>query len=389
MITALEILIWLCVLIIINAFLIYPVFLFIVNFFIRKNNRPTTEKLKNVSILFAAYNEENVIEERIENIASLNYDIRQIEVIAGSDLSNDSTNEILKRLSKKYDWLKIYISKKRLGKAGILNTLVPKAVGEIIVFTDANTMFHQDAIKNLIKNFSSRNIGGVSGRLILSDAGIDSNEGVEETKYWALETHLKNAEGKLGILMGANGAIFAIKSSLFENIPTVKAVTDDLFISLNVIVNGFKVKYEPSAIAFENVGLTVADEFNRKARYSATNYQTLFILGPQLFSKGLLISYAFFSHRLSRWFLPFLLVLILILSIFLSIQNNFYISLLAVQVVFYLFAAFGWILNKFKVRLSIFSLPYFFVMTNAAIITGFFKFLNKKHSVIWDPTKRN
>lgn len=375
--------------VILNAFLIYPLIMNIIALCKKRSAKAAPQnQLPNITILFAAYNEEKVIEERIENIASLNYDFDKIQVIAGSDLSNDDTNKILERLENKYTWLQLFISSKRMGKAGILNSIVPKSKGEIIVFSDANTIFHKDAIKNLVAEFSSPQIGAVSGKLVLLDNKVDISEGVEETKYWAFETSIKIGEGRLGILMGANGALFAIRKDLFDNIPTDKAVTDDLFVSLNVLAKGYKVKYCSNALAFESVGVTIGEEFKRKARYSATNFQTLLFFGKKLLLKTPLITYAFFSHRISRWILPLLLILLFVNTLLLSFFNSGYLVFLYFQCIFYLFAVLGLVLNKFKLRVIVFSLPYFFIVTNAAILTGLIRFIMGKHTVIWDPTER-
>lgn len=349
---------------------------------------PNTGIEPTVSILIAARNEEKVIDQRIENIASQHYDFSKLEVLVGSDSSTDFTNQILEEKQKKHTWLKLFISENRLGKAGILNELIKQVKNEILVFTDANTEFGEGALKNLVQDFSRKEVGGVCGKLILTDTENIRNQGVEETQYWQYETFIKRSEGKCGISLAANGGIFAIRKELFQNIPTDKAVTDDLFISLSVVAQGCKFTYREDAIAYESTGKNLWSEYKRIVRFSATNFQTLANFKKLLINKNGFLSYAFFSHKVTRWFLPLLLIFIFILSWFLSDGYWLIASIFLIQLIFYFLALVGLLLSIIKVRIQIFSLPYFFVVSNIAVVEGFLKFMQKEHSVIWNSTER-
>jgi len=369
---------------IVHSFIGYPIILFFLKKLFSKNKNPQLKK-KSISILIAAYNEEKVIRDRIENLASQNYDMDKVEVIVGSDNSSDETDEILFELTQKYKWLKFFSYKQRGGKAGVLNKLINEAKNEIIVFTDANTIFDNDVLKNLVKYFDDENIGGVCGKLILKSE--DSNDN-EESRYWSYETLIKQVEGDLGISIAANGGIFAIRKELYTPIPTEKAVTDDLFLSLKVLSQGFKFAYASDAFAYENTANSLNEEMQRKIRFSATNFQTLLACKELLFHKNLLLSYAFWSHKVIRWFLPLLLIFIFISNYFLisfdSIFNLFFI----LQIIFYAFSFLGFMLYKFKIRFMIFTLPYYFYLSNYALVMGFIKFIKGQNSVIWESTKR-
>lgn len=387
MIFTLEILFYVAGLLIINSFFIYPVVLFIKS---KKQNKliiDLTYKPK-ISILIAAYNEEKVIEERIKNLSELNYDLSKIEVFIGSDASTDRTNEILKEQKKKYNWLNIYLSEERRGKAGILNELYKQAQNEILLFTDANTQFNRETLNNLIEDFSDEKIGGVCGRLVLVDNEKSKSEGVEEVEYWKYETIVKKLEGKCGILLAANGGIFAIRRELFEPIPTINAVTDDLFVSLSVIAEGYKFSYRNDAVAYEDTGKDVSAEYRRKVRFGATNFQTLIYFKKLLWNKNKFLSYAFFSHKVTRWFLPLLLALLFLTGAITSSHNDIISKIFYLQVIIYLLALCGYLLSQIKIRIPLFSIPYFFVISNLAIAEGFIKFIRKKHSVIWKSTER-
>jgi len=368
-----------------NSYLLYPV---LITFMAKRKRIPELSNVGlPVSILISAYNEEKVIRQRIENIDSVDYDKNLLEVIVGSDCSSDNTNQILIDLASQYSWLKVHIFQNRRGKAAVINDLAQKAVNEILIFSDANTVFDKNTLKHLINKFNSKEIGGVSGRLILSDENI-TTESVEEKKYWMLETLIKQAEGRLGILIGANGGIFAIRKELFTQVPIKKAVTDDFFLSLSVLSQGYKFLYAEDAVAYENVANDVTAEFKRKKRFAATNYQTLSFFKNLLINKNFLLMYAFWSHKVLRWFLPFQLMLLFVITILLIPSGVIFKIVFYIQAAVYIFALVGFLLSLIKVRFILFSLPFFFIVTNIALVAGFIKFLRKGHSVIWESTPR-
>jgi cellulose synthase/poly-beta-1,6-N-acetylglucosamine synthase-like glycosyltransferase len=388
MILLLEILFYVVSFLIINSFFIYPLVLYLKS---RKHDKIVTDinYSPTISILIAAYNEETVIEERIKNLSGMNYDLSKVEIFIGSDASTDRTNNILLEQKKKYSWLNIYISEERRGKAGILNELYKQAGNEILVFTDANTQFHKDALSNLIEDFSNEKIGGVCGKLVLIDNEKSKSEGVEEAEYWKYETMIKKMEGKCGILLAANGGIFAIRKELFRPVPILNAVTDDLFISLSVIADGYKFTYRNDAVAYEDTGKDVSAEYKRKVRFGATNFETLIYFKQLLWNKNKFLSYAFFSHKVTRWFLPLLLILLFITGLILADSNDLINKIFYLQVIIYLLALCGYLLSQIKIRIRVFSIPYFFVVSNIAIAEGFIKFIKKEHSVIWNATERS
>ncbi|MBZ0200099.1 MAG: glycosyltransferase, partial [Ignavibacteriaceae bacterium] len=270
----------------------------------------------------------------------------------------------------------------------VINDLAFHAKNDILIFTDANTVFDKNALKNLVKGYTSEKIGGVSGRLILNEPKDNFDKSSQEKKYWEYETIIKKAEGKFGVLIGANGGIFSIRKKLFKEIPRAKAVTDDFFVSLAVLSQGYKFVYQYDSFAFEEVARSVDDEFKRKVRFAATNFQTLFFFPDLLFNKNILLSISFWSHKVIRWFIPFLLILLFILSIWRSSYSDAVRVILYVQLFFYGASIVGKIGASFKLRLPFFSLAYFFVITNFALVLGFIRFLRGKHTVIWQSTPR-
>jgi len=380
---------FLIIFLMLHTYLLYPLSIYIIGLVKKEKNAYKFMEIKGISILIAAYNEEKVIRGRVENLAHLIKRFPEMEVLIGSDNSSDRTNKILIEMSEKYKWLKFHLYNERSGKAGILNNLSKLTANPIIVFTDANTIFHADAIESLVSGFQNEKVGGVCGRLVLKDNLVGKNESVEESRYWKFETLIKILEGKLGFLIGANGGIFAIRKELFEMIPLNRAVTDDLFLTLSVIKKGYKFIYNYDAVAYEDVGQDISTEYKRKVRFSSTNYQTISFFKDFLTFRPFLVSYAFWSHKILRWFFPFFAIILLVLSLLLSGENVFFCYVLIGQFIFYFSALIGYCFSKLKIKISIFSLPYFFTMANTALLIGFIRFLKNKHSVIWESTTRD
>jgi len=379
---------WLTILLLIHAYILYPASLRIFTWFKSKPKSRKPGPFPSVSILISAYNEEKVIAERIENIKSLEYDFNQVELIIGSDCSSDKTNEILNRKNQEHSWIRTQIFSSRRGKAAVLNDLAHLAKNEILVFTDANTKFEKDALLQLVSKFSNEKVGGVCGRLVLEEPKTNFDKTNKERLYWKYETQLKKLEGDLGILIAANGGIYGIWKKLFTKFPVDEAVTDDLYQTLAVLNRGYNFLYAFEAVASEDVSKEIITEFRRKIRFAATNFQTLKFFKGLLFRNKIMLSYALWSHKVIRWFVPLILMLLLITNILLINFSQLYYIIFIVQASFYISAFIGYILNVTKVNISFFSLIYYYVLTNLALLIGLFNFLSKKHAYTWDSTPR-
>jgi cellulose synthase/poly-beta-1,6-N-acetylglucosamine synthase-like glycosyltransferase len=381
-----NILFWTLIFIIIHTYILYPIIIFIFARFAKANiNIPVSSY--SVSIIISAYNEEKVIRERILNISRLNYDFNNVEVLIGSDCSTDNTNRILTEMKETFPWLSIYLFDARRGKVSVINDLVLKVKTDIIVFTDANTVFDKNSLTLLLRQFSDKNTGGICGRLILQDPSTQKNESVEEKRYWEYETFIKKFEGECGILIGANGGIFAIRKNLFKQLPTKKPITDDIFISLMILQQNYKFSYEYEAFAVEEVGHEIIHEFKRKTRFAATNFETMSYFKDLIFNKNIMLSYAFWSHKILRWLTPVFLLLIFVLNIYLINGAIFQISLI-VQLFFYMLSLIGFLLRKSNFKIKIFTLPFYFSMTNFAMFIGMINFILKRQTAYWQSTPR-
>lgn len=341
-----------------------------------------------VSIVISAYNEENNIRDRVHNLLAQEYDLSKIEILIGSDCSGDATNAILQELQEQYPGqVRVFLFDKRRGKAAVVNDLVEQTRHDIIIFTDANTEFTPPAVRQLVEDYADPKLGGVSGRIFFYESVQARRAGVEEGNYFEYDSFIKQSEGACGILIGAFGGFFSIRKKLYRPIPLTRAVTDDLYISLGVLSAGYRLLYKPEAVAYEGSAHSIEQEYRRKVRYSATNFQTLTCFRDLLFNRNILLSYALWSHKVIRWFAPLLLLCILLLNILLAGHSIWLDSILGMQLMLYTAAALGYILSRFGIRVVLFSLPYYFVVTNIAVLVGFWKFLRGRHTIIWQPAR--
>jgi poly-beta-1,6-N-acetyl-D-glucosamine synthase len=379
---------WFTIILLVHAYILYPVSLRILALFKSKPKIENQKPLPSLSILISAYNEDKIISERIENIKNLNYDFNKLELIIGSDCSSDTTNVILKKKTQDYNWMTIKILDVRRGKANVLNDLVRMARNEILVFTDANTMFEKNSLLNLVSKFSDKKVGGVCGRLELNEPKGNFDKTNREKLYWEYETHIKKMEGELGILIAANGGIYAIRKELFTKFPEHQAITDDLFQTFSILNKGYAFLYSYDAIAKEDVSKEIITEFRRKVRFAATNFQTLKYFKGLLFPQKPLVSFALWSHKLIRWFVPLLLILLFISNAIAKDFGQLYNVIFLAQVLFYASALLGYLFKLLKINVAFFSIIYYYVVTNIALLIGLIRFLSKKQASIWQSTPR-
>lgn len=371
-----------------HTYFFYPLSIWFLNLIIRKNYLIDDNCRHEVSIVISVFNEEKVIEKTIRNFLLSDYDINKIEFVIGSDHSTDSTNEIIRRLQKEIPNFKFFEYSERRGKAQVLNDLVREASSEILIFSDANTKYYSDAISNLVKYYADQNVGGVSGKLILIEEDNESNSEGEEIKYWNFETWLKEKEGALGKLVGANGGIYSIRKSLFIPIPKDHPIVDDFFLSLKVLEQKKNFLYTSEAKAEEVTAPSILAEFKRKMRGNANNFSTIRFI-KRLLNPGFgMIAYSLWSHKIIRWFTPLLLILLFISNYDLVSVGNFYKFFFIFQLVFYAAGLLGFLTYKFKTKIQPLNLIFYFLMTNTAMLFGLVQFLFKKNTAFWQSTPR-
>ncbi|QDT97294.1 glycosyltransferase family 2 protein [Gimesia aquarii] len=385
-----EFLFWTSLSLIVYSYVGYPLIVWFLSRRRRQNNlnQSIEEKktidansLPSVTVVIAAYREESVILERLNNLAKIDYPSDKFEVLIGCDGNLDLTGELVSTYDD--DRIRLIQFEKRRGKASVLNDCVPEAKGEIIVFSDANTKMDPQCIKQLVKHFQDEDTGCVCGQLILEDAVAGNNvDGI----YWKYENFLKQCETKLGAVLGVNGALYALRKELYTPIPP-ELINDDFLIGMRVHLAGQRVIYEKSAFATEETAPSVQAEFQRRVRIGTGGFQCLKHLKGLLHPKYGYIAFAFWSHKVLRWFCPVFMLIALLTNIYLF-NYEFYQSTLILQELFYLSALIG---IHFVIRgrhSKIFRIPGMFVQMNFALAIGLFRCLFIRQNGTWERTER-
>ncbi|MCK4655073.1 MAG: glycosyltransferase family 2 protein [Candidatus Cloacimonetes bacterium] len=372
---------WISVFLIFYHLFFYGIILTILALF--KKNEKIESDLKpypTITVLCPAYNEEDVIEEKIKSFLNLDYPKNKISMIVISDDSIDRTNEIVQNYAGKYNNIKLVIQKQRLGKPSGHNMVEPTINSDYVLSTDANSLFHKDALKYLVKSIpSDPKIGIVSGELKLISNSNDSGEGL----YWKYESYIKKLESKYHSIIGSNGSIFLIKRELFTQIHP--ASVDDFERTLHIIIKGFVGKYQPKALVYEKSTEKPSDELKRKIRIISREWFALKrnskLLNPFLFSK---ISWMLFSHKLLRWTLFLWAALILFSNILLINKSVLLLILFLFQILIYLIGIIEIILETRNRSVKIFKLPGYFVVMVYASFMAFIMFLKGTQYATWN-----
>lgn len=339
-----------------------------------------------VTFLVAAYNEEDFIEEKIANTLSLDYPKDKLKIFFVTDGSTDRTPDIIKR----YAGIRLFHEPGRNGKIHAVNRVMKFVETPIVIFTDANTVLNNKAIKNIVRHYQAENVGGVAGEKRIMSKSTDSASGAGEGLYWKYESFLKKKDSEVYSVVGAAGELFSVRTSLYEP-PDRNMIIEDFYLSLRISSKGYRFIYEPDAYAMETASANVAEEWKRKVRICAGGFQAMakliYLLNP--FRYGIL-SFQYFSHRVLRWTLaPLSLPLILIANFILALSGKpFYMLVLFLQLAFYFMALVGYILRDKKVPVPGFFVPYYFSVMNLSVYAGFWRYIRGKQSVVWERAKR-
>ncbi len=313
-----------------------------------------------VSLLIAAYNEARVIGEKIRNSLALDYPEGKLEVVVASDGSTDTTAEIVRSFAANQPGrIRLLDFKKNRGKMQVLNDAVPQLCGKIVAFSDASSMLAADSVRVLVQNFSDPRVGAASGvyRLLKKD---QARMGSSEDLYWKYETFLKVQEAKLGAFTGAHGALFAIQRELYP-FPSADTINDDFTIPMRILERGYRVAYEPAAVAYEEAH--EMEGFSRRVRITAGNIEQLRETKGLLFPPRPFVLFCLLSHKTGRLLVPVFMIAALVANLFL-LRQFLYNWLLLGQAIFYGLAALGAVTNLHPKFLR---LPYYFCMINSAL----------------------
>ncbi len=377
---------WISLLAIAYSYLIYPMLLQI-----RAKGKSLIppkepEHWPTVEVIFAAYNEERVLEEKLNSVLQSDYPKDKLTIRVGSDASTDQTDAILEKTVKSDQRLIWKRFGGRSGKAHIINTLAEQSNAEILIPTDANIMFTKNTIKQLVRWFENKSTSIVGANIV-----YDSNElkGIapQEDFYLRRENNIKEQEGLLfGAAMGIEGGCYAIRKKAFRPIPK-NFFMEDFFQSMQVMERDDRVLVDTKAVVYEDVSTEIGEEYQRKIRISIGNFQNLKRFYPVIYKKTFPLGFVFFSHKVLRWVTPFFLLAILFSSLQLAFSGATIHQWLIVLAILWV----GITVAQVKRITTFGGIPSFaahFLYMNLALFHGFIKFTKGVNTNVWKPTKR-
>ena len=386
-----AILFWVLVFLVFYTYFGYGILIKFLLFFQGKSKAGENDEkaeLPRLALIIAAYNEEAIIIEKLENTLALDYPLDKLKVIVITDGSTDKTAEIVAG----YPVIHLHLPQRK-GKVAAVNRAVEQTGDvEILVFSDANTILNREALKRMVIYYKDPGVGGVSGEKKVEEVTGSKVKG--ENLYWRYESALKKLDSDFHTVVGAAGELFSIRKQLYPEVPE-QIILDDFYISLKICEKNFLIKYEPEAYALEKPSFSMKEERKRKVRISAGAFQAMTcfmgLMNPFKFGK---LSFQYLSRRVFRWVIcPLALPLILISNILLVMLKFepilLYQIALYLQIFFYLLAMIGWFLrDKPMGRSKLFHVPYYFSFMNMSVWSGFFRFINGSQSAIWEKANR-
>jgi poly-beta-1,6-N-acetyl-D-glucosamine synthase len=367
---------WVTAFLAVYPYLVFPLFLALMRRVMARPPRKAPIE-PTVSMLVAAYNEQDVIAAKIENSLAVDYPADRLETVVASDGSTDDTNAIAAR----YDdgkRIRLVAFPVNRGKLATMNDVVRQLTGEIIVFSDAASMITPESLRILVSNFADPSVGGVSGAYLVRNPG-QSALGKQEDFYWRFETSLKAAEADVSSTLGAHGALYAIRRELYP-FPEPGVINDDFVIPMRIVARGFRVVYEPAAVAVEEAH--EMEGFQRRVRIASGNIQQLRELPRLLMPPRPIPLFFFLSHKVARLLVPPAMIACFVANLFL-LGGPLYNILFTGQIAFYGLALAG---AAFALRPRLLRLPYYFSMVNAGLIVALFERVVRRRPVAWRKT---
>jgi biofilm PGA synthesis N-glycosyltransferase PgaC len=380
-------------LIVIYSYIGYGILLYLLvkikRLFVAKNSLKADPDFEpEITLIVSAYNEANIIEIKIRNSLDLDYPSDKLRLVFITDGSEDGTPAIV----SKYNRILLLHEEERKGKLAAMNRAMKFVSTPYVIFSDANTLLNPESVNEIVKHYVDPRVGAVAGekKILIKekDKAVAAGEGI----YWKYESLLKRLDSEFYSVVGAAGELFSIRTSLFHVIPA-DTIIEDFVQSLQLCMEGWLVRYEPNAYAIESASSSMQEEQKRKVRIAAGAFQAMLIL------KGLfnifrypVLSFQFISHRILRWTLcPVCLITGLISNVVLVYNNagRIYFVVLLGQIVFYAMALVGWIFARQNIKSKFFYIPYYFLFMNLSVFLGFYKFLGKKQTAVWEKADRH
>lgn len=391
----LKILFWLCLALVVYTYIGYGVVLFLIikfkQLFTRRAAPPILpldeQLLPDVTLMICAYNEADVIAEKMDNIRQLNYPRNKLCVMWVTDGSNDASNELLSH----YPEVKLVFQPERRGKAAAMQHGLQENQAELVVFTDANTMLNADAIREIVRQFMKKDVSCVSGEKRVAARHAEQAAAEGEGLYWKYESTLKRWDSELYSAMGAAGELFAVRMCHYREAPS-NALLDDFMISMLIVKDGHRIAYTKEAYAMEYGSANTAEESKRKRRIAAGGLQSIWwlraLMNPLAHPK---VAFQFVSHRVLRWSItPVALVALIPLNLLIALLGGglLYWAIGALQAVFYLSALLGYVLAATGHKNRLLYIPYYFLFMNLNVFLGIGYLATHHSSGTWEKARR-
>ncbi len=383
-----EAIFWISVGLIFYTFIGYPILITLLSR-VTKNQKGQKEldweDLPPVTLMIAAYNEEDIIKDKIENSLKLTYPKDKLDILFVTDGTTDDSLSILRK-QPEVDYSH---SPARKGKIAAINRVMSEIKTPITIFTDANVMLNLEAVWKMVNHFQSNNVAAVSGEKVVLSPIQDAASGTGEGAYWRYESYLKKKDAEWNTLVGSAGELLGIRTHLFTPTPE-DTVIEDFVMTVNYAIQGYKVAYEPEARAVETASANVEEEEKRKIRISAGGIQAISRLPQALnFVSNPKLAFQYISHRALRWTLVPLAFATAFFSSFFLIKEGWVFSLaLAMQVIFYGFAFIGYFYRDKATKRKILHLPYYFTFMQICVVKGWGRFFKGSQKVTWEKARR-
>jgi cellulose synthase/poly-beta-1,6-N-acetylglucosamine synthase-like glycosyltransferase len=381
MLTA-QIIFWMSLAALFYVYAGYPLLVFLVSL-IRPREVKKAEIAPTVTVLITAYNEEKAIRAKLENTLLIDYGREKLEILVASDGSTDKTDEIVKEFAPR--GVKLFRQEGRMGKTFTQNKAVEQSAGEIILFSDATTMYEKDVLQKMLPNFADASIGCVAGRLIYVDES-KSGVGKGAQSYWNYETFLKKNESRACSLIGASGCLYAVRRSAYQ--PMYAEACSDFLICTVVFKQGLRSVYEPEAVCTEETNQQTNKELQMRVRVILQTFTDLWrnreMLNP--FRSGF-YAVELISHKALRYAVPVFLISMFLSSAISAFYSSVFAIVFALQILFYLTALIAWALEKSGKNAGVLAIPLYFVLANLASLIAFYKFLRGDNVARWEPIR--
>lgn len=392
--TTLKVLFWICLVLVVYTYVGYGVLLWLLvkmkRIFKGKKstlNMPEDETLPHVTFLICAYNEQDVVDMKMENTLQLDYPKNKLHIMWVTDGSTDKTNEYLKR----YPRAEVAYSPERRGKTAALNRGLSLVTSEITVMTDANTLVNKEALREITAYFQDPKVGCVAGEKRVMARRENETAAQGEGLYWRYESILKQLDSELYSTMGAAGELNAIRTSLYKPMPE-NALLDDFVMSMRIVDEGYRIAYAPNAYAMEYGSANLHEESKRKRRIAAGGLQSSWWLRSMMNPfRNFVVAFQFVSHRVLRWTItPFALTALIPLNVLLIFMNagTVYTLLWVLQVLFYFAAFCGYYLEQYGKKNKLLYVPYYFLFMNLNVFYGIPYLKSHQHTGTWEKAKR-